>query len=82
MGCNCKGTTKGVANKSRERMFVLPIYEKYKEVIGDTSIQYFTTDQRNFVRYKYYDIYPNSVEVDYKKANSELIKVFQYHKFV
>ena len=82
MGCNCKGTTKGVANKLRERMFVLPIYEEYTKVIGDTSIQYFTTDQRNFVRYKYYDIYPNSVEVDYKKANSELIKVFQYHKFV
>lgn len=82
MGCNCKGTTKGVANNSRHRGLILPIYEQYKETIGDTSIQYFTTEQRNFVKYKYYEVYPNSVEVDYKKANYELIKVFQYHKFI
>ena len=82
MGCNCKGTTKGIANRSQERWLAQEIYQQYKETIGDTTIQYFTTEQRNFVRYKYYEVYPNSVEVDYKKANHELQKVFAHHKLL
>jgi len=80
MGCNCKGTTKGIANRAQERWLVQDIYNQYVDIIGDKSIQYFTTEQRQQVRYWYYQAYPNSVEVDYKKADYELNKLFDYHK--
>ena len=78
--CNCKGTSKGVPNRSREKTLIRHIYEQYQQVIGNTSIQYFTTEQRQQVRYWYYEVYTNSVEVDYKVANKELHKLFEYHK--
>ena len=80
MACNCKKTTKGIPNRSKERWLVQQVWTDYSKEIGDTTIQYFTSQQRQQVRYWYYQVYPNSVEVDYKHANRELIKVFEYHK--
>ncbi len=79
MGCNCKGTTKGIANRAQERWLVKDIYNDYKELIGDKTIQYFTTEDRQQVKYWYYQVYPNSVEVTYKKADYELNKLFDHH---
>ena len=77
--CNCKGTTKGIANKSKERWLAMEIYDLYKIEIGDTKIQYFTKEQRELVLSWYEWVYPNSIPVDYKKANTELNKIFDYH---
>lgn len=82
MGCNCKGTTKGIPNKANEKWLAQDIYELYKIEIGQTTIQYFTKEMRQLVLDWYDMIYPNSISVDYKKANTELIKVFQYHKLI
>lgn len=82
MGCNCKGTSKGIPNKSNEKWLARDVYDLYKIEIGETTIQYFTKEMRQLVLDWYDMIYPNSIPVDYKKANTELIKVFQYHKLI
>lgn len=80
MGCNCKGTSKGIANRAYEKWIVVDIKNLYDVEIGDTSIQYYTKEQRMLVGEWYEWVYPNSIPVDYKKADRELIKLFDYHK--
>lgn len=80
MGCNCKGTSKGISNKAHEKWLVREIYDLYKIEIGDKTIQYFTSEQRELVLEWYYQVYLNSIKVDYKKADHELNKLFDYHK--
>ena len=82
MGCNCKATSKGIANRASEKWLVQDVYELYKIEIGETRIQYFTKEQRDLVLDWYDEIYPNSIPVEYKKANNELIKLFQFHKLI
>ena len=69
-----------MANYKYEKWRVVKIKEQYDQEIGNTTIQYFTKDQRTLVIDWYQTIYPHSPKVDYKKANRELIKLFEYHK--
>ena len=80
MGCNCKGTTKGIANRVNEKWIVEEVFNLYQIEIEDKTIQYFTSEQRQLVLDWYYQLYPNSIPVDYKVANRELLKAFDYHK--
>lgn len=80
MGCGCKATNKGIANKAHEKWLVKEIYDHYQSEIGTTTIQYFTNDMRRLVLDWYSWVYPNSIKVNYKKANIELNKLFVYHK--
>ena len=82
MGCNCKATRKGIANRSGEKWLIQEIYTDYSKEIGTTTIQYFTSQQRQQVTYWYYQVYPNSIEVNYKTANKELIEVFKKHNII
>lgn len=79
--CNCK-SGKGIPNKVDDKWFVNHIYEQYKTNIGDKTIQYLTTEQREMIVGWYYTIYHNSKPVDYKIAYSELNKLFQYHNLI
>ena len=79
-GCNCKGTNKGIANKAHEKWLVVEIKKLYDTEIGNKTIQYFTNEQRELVLEWYRWVYPNSIPVEYKKANTEIIKLFDYHK--
>jgi len=80
MGCNCKGTRKGITNRSQERWLVQDIFAKYQTLTGETET--LTDEQNKQLKYWYYEIYPNSVEVDYTIAKRELINVFSQHKLL
>ena len=76
MGCNCKSTGKGVPNRTNQKWLIEQVYDAYQTEIGDKTVQYFTTEQRDKVLEWYYEIWYNSKPVDYKTANAELLKVF------
>ena len=82
MGCNCKATKKGVPNNEDQRWLAQDIHNQYKIMIGDKSIQYFTTEQREKVLEWYYLVWFNSVEVDYKTANKKLLYFFDKHNLL
>ena len=80
MGCGCKGTRKGIPNRKSELWLVKQIHQEYTSTIGDKDLQDFTSDDIGRVLDWYYQIYTNSISVDYQVAYRELIKVFDYHK--
>lgn len=80
MGCGCKQTGKGIPNRAGEKWLIKEIYDHYKTEIGNTTIQYFTKEQRQLVIDWYEWVYHNSKPVDYKTANNKLNYLFEYHK--
>lgn len=82
MGCNCKGTKKGIPNNENQKWLAQDLYNKYQVMIGDKSIQYFTKEQREKVLEWYYMVWFNSVDVDYKHANSKLLYLFEKYNLL
>jgi len=79
MGCGCKQTGKGIPNRASDKWLIKEIYGHYKTEIGDKTIQYFTSEERQLVIDWYMWVYHNSKSVDYKTANTTLNKLFDQH---
>lgn len=72
MGCNCKGTKKGIPNRADDATYVNIAKTDLEKTIGDLEVDSLNSQQEQKVVEIYYFLYPNSVPVTVKQAYNKL----------
>jgi len=77
VGCQCKGTKKGIANYENNSGVIREVTRTFNEEVGNLSYEALSPHQQEVTTKLYYDVYPNSKPVTSKQAYDKLTRILK-----